>query len=223
MKAKRLSTLIASLFLVVGCASNGPKIATINNPLEAKPDIKKQEVKFLEQYGHVKLEFDENGEEWLTLESTGTAPLNFNHANSREEAFMVANMRAQRNLIEFLNSQIKSDKVTDSISKVVLDDTLVGGTKDVNKPIETVDLLGEKSSTNKTETQSHNDEQRNRANKVAQTVKETISQSANGILKGTMIVDRKIDADVNMVAVTIKVSKKSINAARKIRNQMDGV
>ena len=223
MKAKRLSTLIASLFLVVGCASNGPKIATINNPLEAKPDIKKQEVKFLETYGHVKLEFDENGEEWLTLESTGTAPLNFNHANSREEAFMVANMRAQRNLTEFLSSSVKSDKFTDSVSKVVLDDTLNGTTSDVKKPTQGLDALGEMVGIDKTENTSENSEKRNRANKVAQTVKETISQSANGILKGTMIVDRKVDADVNMVAVTIKVSKKSINAARKIRNQMDGV
>lgn len=223
MKAKRLSTLIASLFLVVGCASNGPKIATINNPLEAKPDIKKQEVKFLEAYGHVKLEFDENGEEWLTLESTGTAPLNFNHANSREEAFMVANMRAQRNLTEFLSSSVKSDKFTDSVSKVVLDDTLNGTTSDVKKPTQGLDALGEMVGIDKTENTSENSEKRNRANKVAQTVKETISQSANGILKGTMIVDRKVDADVNMVAVTIKVSKKSINAARKIRNQMDGV
>jgi hypothetical protein len=222
MKAKKISVILASLVLVVGCSSN-PKVATITNPLEAKPDIKKQEVKFLEMYGHVKLEFDENGEEWLTLESTGTAPLNFNHANSREEAFMVANMRAQRNLTEFLSSSVKSDKFTDSISKVVLDDTLNGTTSDVKKPTQGLDALGEMVRIDKTETASENSEKRNRANKVAQTVKETISQSASGILKGTMIVDRKIDADVNMVAVTIRVSKKSINASRKIKNQMDGV
>lgn len=222
MKVKKIAALVAAIVFVAGCSTN-PKIATITNPLEARADIKKQEVKFLETYGHVVLQFDENGEEWLSLESTGTAPLNFNHANSREEAFMVANMRAQRNLIEFLSSSIKSDKFTDSISKVVLDDTLVGGTKDSNKPTEALDVLGDKTVSNKSETASQNDESRSRANKVAQTVKETINQSANGILKGTMIIDRKIDAEVNMVAVTIKVSKKSINTSRKIRNQMDGV
>jgi hypothetical protein len=222
MKVKKIAALVAAIVFVAGCSTN-PKIATITNPLEARADIKKQEVKFLETYGHVVLQFDENGEEWLSLESTGTAPLNFNHANSREEAFMVANMRAQRNLIEFLSSSIKSDKFTDSISKVVLDDTLVGGTKDSNKPTEALDALGDKTVSNKSETASQNDESRSRANKVAQTVKETINQSANGILKGTMIIDRKIDAEVNMVAVTIKVSKKSINTSRKIRNQMDGV
>jgi hypothetical protein len=222
MKVKKIAALVAAIVFIAGCSTN-PKIATITNPLEARADIKKQEVKFLETYGHVVLQFDENGEEWLSLESTGTAPLNFNHANSREEAFMVANMRAQRNLIEFLSSSIKSDKFTDSISKVVLDDTLVGGTKDSNKPTEALDALGDKTVSNKSETASQNDESRSRANKVAQTVKETINQSANGILKGTMIIDRKIDAEVNMVAVTIKVSKKSINTSRKIRNQMDGV
>jgi len=222
MKVKKIAALVAAIVFIAGCSTN-PKIATITNPLEARADIKKQEVKFLETYGHITLQFDENGEEWLSLESTGTAPLNFNHANSREEAFMVANMRAQRNLIEFLSSSIKSDKFTDSISKVVLDDTLTGGTKDSNKPTEALDALGDKTVSNKSETASQNDESRSRANKVAQTVKETISQSANGILKGTMIVDRKIDAEVNMVAVTIKVSKKSINTSRKIRNQMDGV
>jgi hypothetical protein len=136
---------------------------------------------------------------------------------------MVANMRAQRNLTEFLSSSVKSDKFTDSISKVVLDDTISGNTSDVKKPTQGLDALGEMVGIDKTETASENSEKRNRANKVAQTVKETISQSASGILKGTMIVDRKIDSDVNMVAVTIRVSKKSINASRKIRNQMDGV
>jgi hypothetical protein len=136
---------------------------------------------------------------------------------------MVANMRAQRNLTEFLSSSVKSDKFTDSVSKVVLDDTVTGNTNDLKKPTQGLDALGEMVGIDKTETTSENSEKRNRANKVAQTVKETISQSANGILKGTMIVDRKIDVDVNMVAVTIRVSKKSINASRKIRNQMDGV
>ena len=222
MKVKNISAFLGTLLFIVGCNSN-PKLTTVTNPLEAKLDIKKQEVKFLEQNGHVKLEFDENGEEWLALESTGTAPLNFNHANSREEAFMVANMRAQRNLTEFLSASIKSDKVTDSISKVMLNDNINGSLVDTKKPTQDFNTLGETVGIDKTETTSENTEKRDRANKVAQTVKETISQSANGILKGALIIERKVDADLNMVAVTIRVSKKSINASRKIRNQMDGV
>lgn len=216
------TALILSILFFTGCSSS-PKIATIQNPLEAKPDIKKQEVQFLESNGYVKLEFDQNGEEWLTLESTGTAPLNFNHANSREEAFMVANMRAQRNIVEFISGSIKSDKFTDSVSKVILNDDLTGGTKETKKPGEGVDALGEKIFSSDTVSSSENEEKRNRANKVAQTVKETINHSANGIVKGAIVVDRKIDPEINMVAVTVRVTKKSINAARKIRNQMDGV
>ena len=119
-KNQSLLLIVVCLIILSGCSLSPKKEST--NQLDAKLTLKKQEVNFLETYGKIKLEFDENVKGWITLESTGTAPLNFNQANSREEAFMLANMRAQRNLIEFLSSSIKSEKFTNSLSKVMLDD-----------------------------------------------------------------------------------------------------
>lgn len=219
-KNQSLLLIVVCLIILSGCSLSPKKEST--NQLDAKLTLKKQEVNFLETYGKIKLEFDENVKGWITLESTGTAPLNFNQANSREEAFMLANMRAQRNLIEFLSSSIKSEKFTNSLSKVMLDDLLTNGISDTPKPEDYLSDL-EDNNDNDSMLISKNSESRKRVNNISQTVKESIAQSAEGIIKGAMVVDRRIDPDVNMVAVTIKVSQKSIDAANEISNQMGGI
>ena len=94
MNKKLIVVAVVGAMALSGCSIFGDKntVAEITNPLEATPDIKALEVAFLEDNRKITLEFDENGAEWLVIESTGTSPINFNHANSREEAFLVASM-----------------------------------------------------------------------------------------------------------------------------------
>lgn len=221
MKLRKLGVM-AAVLLAVGCASNKPTVTQIDNPLEAKPDIKQQEVTFLEANGLIRLEFDETGAEWLVIESTGTSPVTFNHANSREEALTVASMRARANLVEFLNNGVKSEKFVENVSKSVLNDNLTNGNIDVTEPVTENNIFGENTTENQLVSKVQNKEERTRATKVAQHVKQTIHESSNGILKGALISQRNVNPDINMAAVTIRVSKKSINAAHKIRAQMDG-
>lgn len=221
MKLRNIA-VAAAVLMAVGCASNQPTVSKIDNPLEAKPDIKQQEVTFLEANGLIHLEFDETGAEWLVIESTGTSPVNFNHANSREEALTVAAMRARANLIEFLNNGVKSEKFVENVSKSILNDNLTNGNVDVTEPVTETNLLGENTTENQLVSKVQNKEERTRATKVAQHVKQTIHESSNGILKGALISKRNINPDINMAAVTIRVSKKTIVAAHKIRAQMDG-
>ena len=221
MKLRNIA-VSAAVIMAVGCATQNTGVKMVDNPLEEKPDIKAQEVEFLESHGTIGLEFDENTGEWLSVESTGTSPITFNHANSREEAMTVASMRARANLVEFLNNTIKTEKFVENVSKRILNDTLTNGTNTVTAPLSEKDIFGDEVTTLGTQDHVNNIEQRDRSTKVAQQVKQTLHESTNGILKGAIIVDRKVDPSVNMVTVKVRASKKSINAAHKIRAQMDG-
>lgn len=226
MNKKLIAVAVAgALVLTSGCSMFDQKEtgAVIENPLEAVPDIKQQEVEFLEANGKIILEFDATGAEWLVIESTGTSPINFNHANSREEAFLVASMRARAGLVEFLNNSVKTEKFTEHVSKTILNDNVVNGKKDDTKPVTQTDIFGDATTENQLVAIVANVEERNRATKVAQQVRQTINESSNGILKGALISNRAVNNDIQMVAVTVRVSKKTINAAHKIRAQMDGV
>lgn len=226
MNKKLLAIAVAgALVLTSGCSTLSDKttVSTIENKLETVPDIKAQEVEFFEANGKIVLEFDETGAEWLTIESTGTSPINFNHANSREEAFLVASMRARANLVEFLNNSVKTEKFTEHVSKTILNDNVTNGKVDDTQPVTQTDIFGDETTTNEVVSKVANTEERNRATKVAQQVRHTINESSNGILKGAVVNKRNINTDIQMVSVTVKVSKKTINAAHKIRSQMDGV
>lgn len=223
MKLKPMCAALAIIF-ATGCTTFSEKetVTQIDNPLEAKPEIKQQEVVFLEDNGKITLEFDETGAEWLVIESTATSPVNFNHANSREEAFLVATMRARAGIVEFLNNSVKTEKFVENVSKTILNDNLTNGSSDDTVPVTETDIFGDQVTENQLVNKVANVEERNRATKVAQSVKQTINESSNGILKGAVVSKRVINADVNMVSVTVRASKKSINAAHVIRAQMDG-
>jgi hypothetical protein len=222
MKLRNIA-VTAAVLLAVGCANKGPgPVSLVDNPLEQQPDIKAQEVAFLEEHGTIGLEFDENNGEWISVESTGTSPITFNHANSREEAMTAAAMRARANLVEFLNNTIKTEKFVENVSKTILNDSLTNGTNTVTQPYTETDIFGDETTELKPTDHINNIEQRNRSTKVAQQVKQTLHESTNGILKGAMIINRSVDPSVNMVAVKVRVSKKSINVAHKIRAQMEG-
>ena len=223
MKLKPMCAALAIIF-ATGCTTFSEKetVTQIDNPLEAKPEIKQQEVVFLEDNGKITLEFDETGAEWLVIESTATSPVNFNHANSREEAFLVATMRARAGIVEFLNNSVKTEKFVENVSKTILNDNLTNGSSDDTVPVTETDIFGDQVTENQLVNKVANVEERNRATKVAQSVKQTINESSNGILKGAVVSKRVINADVDMVSVTVRASKKSINAAHVIRAQMDG-
>ena len=215
---------VVALF-ATGCSSFGNKapapVTKIENKLETKPDIKKAEAEFLETAGTVQLQFSEEGD-WLLIKTSGTAPINFNHAQGREDAFLLATMRAKRNLVEFLNNDVKSGKAVENITKTALKDIVSSNSNENrkrNKDTKTDELFG---SDTEVDNSQYSQEERNRANKISQSVTETINDNSQGILRGAYIANRSIDRESNMVSVTLMVSKKSINTAALIRTQMNG-
>ena len=224
MKKCIISMAAVALF-ATGCSSFGNKtpapVTKIENKLETKPDIKKAEAEFLETAGTVQLQFSEEGD-WLLIKTSGTAPINFNHAQGREDAFLLATMRAKRNLVEFLNNDVKSGKAVENITKTALKDIVSSNSNENrkrNKDTKTDELFG---SDTEVDNSQYSQEERNRANKISQSVTETINDNSQGILRGAYIANRSIDRESNMVSVTVMVSKKSINTAALIRTQMNG-
>jgi hypothetical protein len=222
MKKSIISMAILAIF-VTGCASNkAPEpVVKVENKLEQKPDIKKAEAEFLEASGTVQLQFSEEGE-WLVIKTSGTAPINFNHAQGREDAFVLATMRAKRNLIEFLNNDIKSGKAHESITKTALKDIVTNKNienKSKNRETKSDDIFGSDANNDSTQ---FSEEERTRANKISQSVTETLVDNSQGILRGAYVSKRDIDRETNMVSVTMTVSKKSINTAANVRTMMSG-
>ena len=220
-----MKTIIAIAVLsafTAGCASNIPAVTKIENKLEQKPDIKKAEAEFFKTSGTVQLQFSDEGD-WLVIKTSGTAPINFNHSQGREDAFMLATMRAKRNLTEFLQNDVKSGKAAENVTKTALRDIVSSKNSEdrkKNKDTKSDDLLGSDSETDESKFSS---EERNRANKISQSVTETINDNSHGILRGAYIASRDVDRETNMASVTLMVSKKSINAAAQVRVLMNGL
>lgn len=217
---KRCVIALSVLAVLSGCSTfskNTPEpVVKVENKLEQKPDIKKSEAEFLESNGVLQIQFGDDGE-WIMIKTVGSAAVNFNHSQGKEDAFMLASMRAKRNLIEFLSNDVKSNKVTENLTKTSLKDI-------VNSKNSESRQAGGGLSDEDTEAKLKNasDDDRQRANKIAQSVSESIRDSSQAILKGAYIARREIDRDNNLAAVTVQVSRKSINTAAQIRTMMNG-
>jgi hypothetical protein len=221
MKLKLLTIAIVAA-LATGCASNKPEPVTkVQNKLEQKPDIKKAEAEFLEVSGTLQLQFSEDGD-WVAIKTTGTAPINFNHPQGREDAFMLATMRAKRNLVEFLTNDVKSGKVAENVTKTAMRDIVSNKNTEDRRRDSKNDNDSLFGSDGDVTGGMYSEEERRRASKIAQSVTETISDNSQFILKGAYVANRTVDRDSNMVAVTIMVSKKSMNTAAQVRTMMNG-
>ena len=100
-------------------------------------------------------------------------------------------MRAKRNIVEFIKTDLQSSKTADSITNAIAKDVAADDTKS-----------------------------RERAGNIATKIQERISVQADGILKGAYVVDRKISSDIKTVVVTIQVDKRSMKAAQQFRMAM---
>ena len=150
--------------------------------------LSKDAVKYTQEFGKVEVTFTDKGD-WESLKSTATAAIPLSDTAALEQAMNLATMRAKRNIVEFMQTDLQSSKAAETITNALA--------KDVS------------ADDNKT---------RERAGNIATKIQEKIAVEANGIVKGVYIVDRKISSDKSMAVVTVEVSKKSMRAAQQVRN-----
>ena len=150
--------------------------------------VSKDAVKYTQDFGKVQVTFNDKGE-WESLTSTGTSAIPLSDNAALEQAMNIAALRASRNIVEFLQTDLQSSKTHEAITTALAKDV----SADDNKS-------------------------RERAGNIATKVQEKISTQADGLLKGVYISERKISSDKSTAVVTMQVDKRSMRAAQQVRN-----
>jgi hypothetical protein len=177
---KKILSIAVLALAVSGCSTT--KLAEVD-------PVSKDAVKYTQDFGKVEVTF--NDDTWTEIKSTATAAIPINDDAGLEQAMNIATMRAKRNIVEFMNTDLKNNKTVDVI------------TNSLAKEV------------------SDNDQKsKERAANIATKVTEKMVEESNGIVRGSYIKERKISSDTRVVSVTVQVDKKSIRAASQIRASM---
>ena len=231
MNIRKLSLAVAGALLVVGCAGN--KAVTKN--AELKPDTdsirpKPVSTVFHRPQGTMTITFGSDGK-FLEISSKGTAPIAGNNAYSIEQAAQVAQLRAKRNISEFLDTQIATQRTVKVLSTAVqksLENTTNGMEDEVKVDDKDFDADG-----NPVIINAYNDGSKDTApkpvvegnpntnsQKIAEIVRENINTSSQALLRGVVISDEKIDQEGRAIVVEVRTGISTINAANELRKLM---
>lgn len=178
---KKLFVVSAIVLSLSACSTT--KLADVDT-------VSSDAVKYTQDFGKVEVTYTDKGD-WEVIKSSGTSAVPIDTDMGLEQGMNVAVMRAKRNIVEFMNTDLKSSKTTDTITKSLA--------KNVS---------------------SNDDKSQDRAANLASEITEKISVQADGILKGVYVVDRKISPDKRTVVVTVQVDKRSMRAAKQFRMAM---
>jgi hypothetical protein len=228
---KKLSLAVAGALLVVGCASNNGIIK--NADLKPETDsIRPKPVSavFHRPQGVMTITFDAKGN-FLEITSKGTAPIAGNNAFSIEQAAQVAQLRAKRNIAEFISTQLNTQRSVKVLSTAVqksLENTTNGMSEEVKIDDKDFDANGDPVIIN-----AYNDGSKDvlppavkegnpntNSEKIAEIVRENITTSSAALLRGVIITDEKIDQAGRAIMVEVKTGVSTVNASSDLRKLM---
>jgi len=229
---KKISLAVAGALLVVGCATNQPGVIK-NAELRPETDsIRPKPVStvFHRPQGTMTITFDAKGE-FLEITSKGTAPIAGNNAFSIEQAAQVAQLRAKRNIAEFISTQLQTTRSVKVLSTAVqksLENTTNGMSEEVKIDDKDFDANG-----NPVIINAYNDGSKDTApapvvegnpntnsEKIAEIVRENITTSSSALIRGAVITDEKIDQAGRTIVVEIKTGTNTVKAANELRKLM---
>ncbi len=230
MNIKKLSLAVAGALLVVGCAGNN---GIVKNA-DLKPDTdsirpKPVSAVFHRPEGAMTVTFSSDGK-FLEITSKGTAPIAGNNAFSIEDAAQVAQLRAKKNIAEFISTQLNTTRSLKVLSTTVqksLENTTNGMAEEVKVDDKDFDADG-----NPVIINAYNDGSRDKvtlpndkdpntnSQKIAQIVRENISTSSAALLRGVITVSEKIDQQGRTIVVEVKTGVTTVNAANELRKLM---
>jgi len=144
----------------------------------------------------------------VAIEATGTAPSFGNTTNNMRNALTRAEMRANANISEFLNKEITTNRVNNTIAKNIEKATdKVNAGKADDKAVEMTDKEASKVSL------------RENTNDTVVQLTESIQTSSRSILKGFVKVKEEV-VGVQEVAVTIRWDLNSEDARNQLASKM---
>ena len=230
MNIKKISLAVAGALLVVGCAGNN---GIVKNA-DLKPDTdsirpKPVSTVFHRPEGAMTITFSSDGK-FLEITSKGTAPIAGNNAFSIEDAAQVAQLRAKKNIAEFISTQLNTTRSLKVLSTPVqksLENTTNGMGEEVKVDDKDFDADGNPVITrayddgSKDKVTLPNDKEPNtNSQKIAQIVRENISTSSAALLRGVMTVSEKIDQQGRTIVVEVKTGVSTVGAANELRKIM---
>lgn len=162
-------------------------LAACSSTKLSNEDMTPEGVKFAQDFGKVELTFNDKGE-WESIKSTATSFVPIENDAGIEQGMNVAAMRAKRNIIEFINTDLKSTKTSETITNALAANMKEDG---ANAERKAADLTTK--------------------------IKENIAVEANGIVRGAYVMERKVSSDGKNVSVTVMVDKRSMRAANSIK------
>ena len=230
MNIKKLSLAVAGALLVVGCAGN----QGIVKNADLKPDTdsirpKPVSTVFHRPEGAMTITFSSDGK-FLEITSKGTAPIAGNNAFSIEDAAQVAQLRAKKNIAEFISTQLNTTRSLKVLSTTVqksLENTTNGMGEEVKVDDKDFDADGNPviinayndGSKDKISLPTEKDPNTN-SQKIAQIVRENISTSSTALLRGVVTVSEKIDQQGRTIVVEVKTGVSTVGAANDLRKLM---
>ena len=230
MNIKKISLAVAGALLVVGCAGNQGIVK--NADLKPETDsIRPKPVStvFHRPEGAMIITFSPDGK-LLEITSKGTAPIAGNNAFSIEQAAQVAQLRAKRNIAEFISTQLQTTRSVKVLSTAVqksLENTTNGMSEEVKVDDKDFDADGNPVITrayddgSKDKVTLPNDKEPNtNSQKIAQIVRENIATSSVALLRGVITVSEKIDQQGRTIVVEVKTGVSTVGAANELRKIM---
>ena len=170
--------------------------------------------------------FDKNGQ-FIEIVSKGTAPIAGNNAFSIEQAAEVAQLRAKRNIAEFISTDLtttRSLKVLSTTVQKSLENTTNGMAQEMVIDDKDFDANGDPIITpykpDGVAVDSAPKDPNTNSEKIAQVVRENITTSSKALLRGVVITDEHIDQAGRTIVVEVRTGINTVNAANALRKVM---
>lgn len=173
---KKLLLALFSVTLLFGCSSTPKKDGSVSS-------------EFLG--GNLKISYTKSGE-FESLSSISSVKVTSDLPSAKEEAVSIATVRARRQIAEFLNTEVNSERFVSTVTKTLQDSETASGTNSMTLNT-----------------------------KIANEVKETIRQRSNALLKGTFVESEVYDSNTKTITVVVKTGVKESGISNTVRKLMN--
>jgi len=140
--------------------------------------------------GEIKITYNKDGQ-FESMTASGSARMTNTLPSGQEEAFLIAKLRAQQKVVEFMKNELESERFKKTVFDSLQEGQTIGG-------------------------QSNNEIN----SKIVSNVQEDILTKQKGILKGVYIDSKSFDKDTKTVLVVVKTSVRDIATANQVRALM---
>jgi len=176
MKKVLLVSLVA---LATGCSTAPTKDVAMTEPVS---------VSFMS--GEVVMTISKDGQ-FESLTSSATARVSSGLPSARDEAVIVASLRAKQKIVEFMENEIQGDKFVNTTTKSLQKARSVNGAPDSD-----VD------------------------SSIAYDVQENIAARSRAVLRGVSVQSVEMNSSSNTIKVTVRTGAKEIGASSQLRSLM---